>query len=278
MSCPITFTLDLEDHRPVDMEKRYPATTLSLLDFLDEHAIKATVFILGRVAAESPELIRTIADRGHELAYHTEDHVHLHKLDRAEFCGKSENGKKFIEDITGQPVTGFRAPAFSLTQASLWAVDAIQELGFVYSSSVLPIANPINGFPGAPRQPFYWPNGLLEIPACVARFGPLELPFLGGIYLRYLPYFLISRKLKRAGNNASHWIYCHPHDFDHEEPYYTIPGTSVLTSLLLWFNRKPTLAKLDRLMSEERVTADKPFNEQIQAGKFKACSVFNPAS
>jgi len=273
MAVEVTFTLDLEDHRPAGFPRRYPQITEKILSFLDRHAIRATVFVLGRVALESPELIRHISSQGHELGYHTFDHVHLHRDTRSGFLEKSAAGKKYLEDLSGKAVHGFRAPAFSLTRESLWAVDAIRELGFTYSSSVLPVRNPINGFPGAPGRAFRWPNGLLEIPASVSRIGPVEIPCLGGFYLRYLPYFMIRRCLKQT-TDQEHWLYCHPHDFDHGEPYYTIPGTSVVTSVLLWFNRKQTFKKLERLYSDALVAAAPPFIERIHGGDFDDAHTF----
>jgi len=276
MTVEITFTLDLEDHRPEGFPKRYPHITEKILEFLDRHNIKATVFVLGRVAEESPGLIKTISGQGHEIAYHTRDHTHLYNETQSDFLKKSGPDKKFLEDLTGQAIHGFRAPAFSLVKKSLWAVDLIRELGFIYSSSVLPVANPINGFPGAPRQAFRWPNGLLEIPAAVTGLGPVEVPYLGGFYLRYLPFALIRKMLVGNNDDQEKWLYCHPHDFDFEEPYYTIPGTSVLTSLLLWFNRKHTFAKLERLYNADLVSAGNTFSERIRSGAYENAPVFNP--
>lgn len=274
----VTFTLDLEDHRPAGFEQRYPEVTNKVLAFCNKHDIQATVFVLGRVARESPELIKQISTQGHEVAYHTEDHIHLTKENTAAFYKKSEAGKKYLEDLTGKAVSGFRAPAFSLVKQSLWAVDTIHELGFKYSSSVLPVANPINGFPGTPRKAFYWPNGLLEIPAPIMRLGPMEIPYLGGFYLRYLPKFLLCKELRNNQDEQSKWIYCHPHDFDYGEPYYTIEGTSILTSLLLWFNRKHTFEKLEALIQHSEINMTHCFIEQIKAGNFNDASTFRMAS
>ena len=85
-------------------------------------------------------------------------------------------GKHFLEDLTGQEIIGYRAPVFSLTNQTIWTLDILNELGFVYSSSVLPASNPLNGFPNTPKTPFYWANGLLEIPVPVAQIGPFTIP------------------------------------------------------------------------------------------------------
>jgi polysaccharide deacetylase family protein (PEP-CTERM system associated) len=271
----LTFTLDLEDHRPDDSyPKRYPEITKKILDFLDARNIKATVFVLGRLADETPDLIKEIAEKGHEIAFHTLKHVHLTHESPEKFKNETEQYKKILEDLTGTEVVGFRAPAFSLTRKSVWALDILKELGFIYSSSVLPVANPINGFPGAPRKPFLWPNGLLEIPAPVTSCGSLSIPYLGGIYLRYLPVMAIKYFLSREKEQQALWIYCHPHDFDSESPYYTVKGTSRITSLLLWFNRKHTFRKIEKILSNNSESNLVSFIEQINSGRYKNVDTF----
>ena len=273
----VVFSIDLEDHRPDEsFPKRYPAVTRCLLDFLGERNLRATVFVLGRLAREEPSLIREIAQRGHEVAYHSAEHVHLTKESPQNFVRQSRDDLAFISDLTGSAVRGYRAPAFSLTSNTLWAIDAIKELGFEYSSSVMPIKNPINGYPGAPQVAFHWPNGLLEIPATVTKFGPIEFPFLGGIYLRYLPTPLIKYFLKRHPKNSQKWLYCHPHDFDHEERFFKIAGTSLPVSLLLWFNRRGTLLKLAELLPDAiDGSAAQTFAEKMDAGEFNNAPRFN---
>ncbi|MGR8949332.1 MAG: polysaccharide deacetylase family protein [Gammaproteobacteria bacterium] len=272
----LVVSFDLEDHRPdPSFPKRYPDITRRLLDLLEARGIRATVFVLGRLARETPELIREIAARGHEVGYHSAQHVHLTQERPDKFLAESREDLKFITDLTGSTLLGYRAPAFSLTPKSRWAIDAINELGFKYSSSVMPVKNPINGFPGAPRRAFFWPNGLLEIPAPVADIGPISMPFLGGIYLRYLPTGVIKRLLKRNEEERENWIYCHPHDFDHEERFFQIEGTSYVVSLLLWFNRRGTFTKLMGLLPESLPT-DTPqtFGERISAGVYRGAPHF----
>ncbi len=272
----LTFTLDLEEHRPDDSyPKRYPEITRDILDFLDQRNIKATVFVLGKLAEDEPELIKEISSKGHEIGFHTYSHIHLTRESLENFKQQSRNSKAFIEDLIGQKIYGFRAPAFSLTNKSVWALDILKELGFTYSSSVLPANNPINGFPEAPGKPFLWSNGLLEIPAPIAQYGPFVFPYLGGIYLRYLPVSIIKYFLHREKNQQSLWIYCHPHDFDHKEKFYQIKGTSLLTSLLLWFNRKHTFRKIEQIFADDSVFGAGTFIEQINSGRYENLETFN---
>lgn len=275
---PFVFSIDLEDHRPdPSYPKRYPAVTRAVLDFLAERNIRASVFVLGRLAREEPDLIREIAERGHEVAYHSAQHVHLTRDTPEQFVRQSREDIVFIEDLIGQNLRGYRAPAFSLTPKSAWAIDAIKELGFKYSSSVMPVKNPINGYPGAPRHAFYWQNGLLEIPAPVAVLGPLSVPFLGGIYLRYLPTALIKRFVERYSEDQEKWIYCHPHDFDHQERFFQIEGTSFLVSLLLWFKRRGTMRKLDAILPQSVAPKSaQTFAEKFAAGHYADAGRFEP--
>ncbi len=100
--------------------------------------------------------------------------------------------KSLLEDIVQKSIDGYRAPIFSLAKSSRWAAEILKELGFIYSSSVLPAPSPLFGYPEAPLHPFQWPSGLIEIPAPVALVAGIKMSYLGGIYLRYLPPYLIK--------------------------------------------------------------------------------------
>ena len=271
----LTFTYDLEDNRTsAHQEKRYAKITNEVLDLLGKNEIRGTFFVVGELAKADPGLIREISDRGHEIACHSFDHTPVIQQTREQFMSDTLQAKSILEDITGRDVVGYRAPIFSLTRDALWAVDCLTELGFTYSSSVLPAKSPLYGFPEAPKQPFHWPNGLLEIPAPVARLGPLILPYLGGIYLRYLPGAYVRSAIAKSHAEQSLWIYCHPYDFDAAEPFFKMKGTSLPVSLLLWFNRKRTFRKLESLTSgNAKVAFNGPFIEQIENGDFSDAPV-----
>jgi len=257
----VTFTLDLEDHRASDaQEQRYPALTREILDFLDARHARGTFFVVGDVAEEHPELVREVAARGHEVGLHGWRHVALTKLDPARFRADAARGKELLEDVTGHAVVGFRAPTFSLVPASRWATDVLVELGFGYSSSVLPARNPLFGDPSLPSSPFRWRNGLLELPCPVVRAGPLGLPYLGGVYLRALPTVASAAARRTAGRGQLLWIYCHPYDFDPGEPYWVVPDAGRLGSRLLWYNRRRTFAKIAAALEGR---AGPPLRERI---------------
>src|SRR3954466_5201174 len=126
MPALVTFTLDLEDHRESDaQEVRFPHLTRQVLDFLDDRDVRGTFFVVGEVARSEPALVREVAARGHEIALHGWRHVPLTELDPATFRADVARGKALLEDLTGTPVGGFRAPTFSLVPDSRWAVDVL---------------------------------------------------------------------------------------------------------------------------------------------------------
>lgn len=270
----LTFSLDLEDHRAERSgPPRYAHMTRRILDFLDEIDVRGTVFAVGEVAEAEPDLVREIARRGHEVAFHSYRHRPLTSETRDRFRDETRAGKALLEDLTGAPVAGFRAPVFSLTRRSAWTVDILEELGFVYSSSVLPARHPLHGMPEAPRGPFRWPGGLLELPVPLASLGPWSLPFLGGIYLRYLPDGVIARLRGKASDQLL-WTYCHPYDFDPGEPFCRIRDAALWVSVLLWFNRRNSFAKMRKLLSGGSAL---PFREQIESGRFAHVPEFDLA-
>ena len=276
----LTFTMDLEDHRSDERSPcRYPHNARVVLAFLNEQGIRATVFVVGNLVDEVPGLLREIAAAGHEIALHSYRHVTLEHESPESFRHELARSRTRLEQLTGLPIVGFRAPVFSLTSQSLWVVPVLSELGFQYSSSVLPARNPLHGFPGAPRRAFSWPGGLLEIPAPVIKLGPLWVPFLGGFYLRYLPLPLIQRWLNSALEGQAPWTYCHPYDVDPDEPFFRIRGASWWVSVLLWWNRRATLGKLQTLFADTNPgPASRPFAEQLANGDFAHAPLFSPDS
>ena len=142
----------------------------------------------------------------------------------------------------------------------MWAVDCLTALGFKYSSSVLPAAHPLYGFPGAPNLPFRWPTGLVELPVPIHRVLGKNLPYLGGVYLRYLPSKIALRWARAKPSAQVLWTYCHPYDFDSTEPFCRIKGANFLTSMILWLNRENTLVKIGNILSG---TSGAPLRERV---------------
>ncbi len=251
MAKPITFTFDVEDHRPSTSAwpARYPQLTDDMLDWMDEHEITATVFVVGEIADFHPELVRRIAERGHEIGLHNWQHLQLTVQDPASFREGVRRGKALLEEVTGTEVIGFRAPTGSLVPASRWAIDVLHEEGFEYSSSVCPGRNPIFCFVGAPTGPFTYTNGLAEFPAPIVGFRLFNIPYLGGTYIRVLPAPLLRVIHRIAPRDEGAVLYCHPYDFDTEEPFWWVADVGPL-SPLLWVGRRTIRAKLERLIAE----------------------------
>jgi polysaccharide deacetylase family protein (PEP-CTERM system associated) len=262
----LTFTADVERSPCDGSGKRHLVATQALLDLLDETGARGTFFVLGEVAEAAPWLVREIASRGHELASHGHRHEPLEALSPAILLADAMRARAVLQDLSGQPVPGFRAPYFSLTPSTEWATEALAEAGYAYSSSVLPARGFLHGHPAAPRRPFAWSSGLLEIPVPVARLGPMTLPPLGGMYLRYLASWDLARMARRLEGPMA-WTYCHPYDLDSEEPFGRAPGMGLASSFFLWANRGVTARRLRALL---RGRLSLPFAERLAEARAMA--------
>ncbi len=247
---PVTVTFDLEDSRSFpDQEARFVAMSHRFLEFIEERGVRATVFIVGEIARSHASLVRRVVEGGHEIGLHGLRHVALGDVGPARLGAELQEGLALLQDAAQAPVRGFRAPIFSLTPETEWAVEQIASAGFAYSSSILPAANPLYGWPRAPREPFRWDNGLIELPCPVGGVGRLSVPFLGGIYLRYVPLMLTRRLLAGLGNRSAPWSYCHPYDIDPDEPFFVMPHAGWLTSRILHTRRGSTLSRLELVIA-----------------------------
>jgi polysaccharide deacetylase family protein (PEP-CTERM system associated) len=230
------FSVDVEDYFHVEAFSdvvdrttwdsyacRVEANTQRLLDLLDECGVQGTFFILGWVAERYPRLVREIVARGHEPACHSYWHRLIYKLDRDEFAADTRRAKSVIEDAAGEPVFGYRAPSYSITRQSVWALDVLAEAGFTYDSSIFPIRHDVYGIPDAPRGPFLvtTPSGpIVEFPITTFRMvGEHNLPVGGGGYLRILPFWYTRLGLMRArAENLPLIAYIHPWEVDPDQP------------------------------------------------------------
>ncbi len=158
---------------------------------------------------------------------------------------------------------GYRAPIFSLVRHTAWAADILSELGFIYSSSVLPAKSPLFGYPECPSSPFTWPSGLIELPVPVVSVGATGIPFLGGIYLRVLPWSVVRLGLSVCGGRQSLWTYCHAHDFDADEPFHVIDHLGWAASRLFFAGRRRMFSRIERVIREG---AAPPLAERIANG------------
>lgn len=203
---------------------RVVANTLRLLELFARQNARATFFILGWVAEREPGLVREIAAAGHEIACHSYRHAALWRLTPEEFRADTQRAKRVIEDAAGLPVSGYRAPTFSITRKTLWGVEILAEEGFLYDSSVFPVIHDLYGLPGAPRFPFQWDLGygrwLYEIPPMTARVAGRNVPVAGGGYLRHWPMWFTRWAVRRVRDLEQRpvLIYLHPWEVDPAQP------------------------------------------------------------
>jgi len=261
------FTVDVEDYFQVtsferviareqwsDLESRVVANTHRILDLLAERSITGTFFILGWVADRYPQLVRDIHAAGHELACHSYWHRLVYEQTPDEFRADLRRAKHAIEDAASHAVFAYRAPSFSITGNSLWALDILVEEGFTHDSSIFPTYHDRYGIPGteprlhqiATRSGTIW-----EFPLAIKRFGRFSLPVSGGGYFRLYPFGVTHSclaSLNRAGQSFS--FYVHPWEVDPHQP--RIAGASRLSRFRHYVNLASTERKLGRLLESFR--------------------------
>jgi polysaccharide deacetylase family protein (PEP-CTERM system associated) len=205
-------------------ELRVERNTMRMLEILDAHNARATFFVLGWVAERCPQLVRTIAAAGHEVASHGHAHEYVYSLQPSAFQSDILRSKKYLEDLTGKPVRGYRAPCFSITE---WAIPILQEAGFDYDSSVVPTVahdryGRLKGM-DAGRPVVLLRDGFYEVCISCIRVGKRGIPWGGGGYFRLMPYLMWlwgTRRIMRSG--MPYIFYIHPWEIDAGQP--RVPG------------------------------------------------------
>jgi polysaccharide deacetylase family protein (PEP-CTERM system associated) len=233
-------SVDLEDYYQVEafadqiprsiwplFDSRTRPNTLRTLELLARHHCRATFFVLGWVAEREPGLVREVAEAGHELACHSHMHRPLYRLNPAEFREDLRRSRDAIENAGGVRVVGFRAPTFSVTRETMWALDILAEEGFQYDSSIFPIHHDRYGIPQAPRwahqEQLSCGRTIWEIPPSTVKIGKFNMPFGGGGYLRLLP-MAFTRWAIRTTHRRERKpviVYFHPWELDPDQPRMT---------------------------------------------------------
>lgn len=260
-------TIDVEDYFQVaalaeavdrkdwsSMEYRVEANTDRLLELFSQRGVKATFFTLGWVAERSPELVRRIQKAGHEIASHGYSHQLVYNQTPDVFRDETRKSKQLLEDITGEPITGYRAASYSVTAQSRWALDILCEEGFTWDSSIFPVHHDRYGMPGTPHEPYRLkaPGGgtLIEFPLSTCPLGSYRLPIAGGGYFRLYPYWL-SRwglgKINRAGQPFI--FYLHPWEIDTGQPRLNVKA---LSRFRHYNNLNKCMGRLERLLADFR--------------------------
>ncbi|MCE5312593.1 MAG: DUF3473 domain-containing protein [Nitrospiraceae bacterium] len=214
------------------MPLRVVDNTKRVLDLFDSHSVKATFFMLGWVAQRCPAIVKEIAARGHEVASHGCGHKLIYNIGPDAFRDDLRQSKEMLQDICGKEVAGYRAPSYSITKKSEWALDILIEEGFRYDSSIFPILHDIYGMPGAPRFPHTITTQAGQIKEFPITTYPIKffnkefrLPVAGGGYLRLLPVRLIAKAIRSINTkeNMPAVIYFHPWEIDPDQPRIKAP-------------------------------------------------------
>jgi peptidoglycan-N-acetylglucosamine deacetylase len=264
------FSVDLEDVRTMIPDgdryaERVPATVQRYLEFLARHDVRCTFFTVGNIARRYPELIRALAAAGHEVGCHSCEHANLDRHDRRTF---RDDLRRSMEDLAAAgagEVRGFRAPMMSLTAETAWAYEVLAELGFTYSSSVLPARSPLYGWPEFPPTCVRTSPGIWEIPLSVSGLWGLKLPFASGVYFRVLPFAVIRQLFQRrlaAGRPVVGYL--HPYDIDTDQEHFMHPelNGSRVYNWLMYYNRRRVFERIERLLDRAAVVV--PYREYVE--------------
>jgi len=257
-------TVDVEDYFQVEnfkkvidfsdwgkYEIRVAKNTEKILGLLERANVKATFFVLGWVAEKSPGLVKRIHKAGHEVASHGYAHQLIYTQRPEEFREDLRTAGKILENIIQEPVLGYRAPSYSITKKSTWALDILMEEGLKYDSSLFPIHHDKGGLPEAKRYPYkiYNHTGYIwEFPISTIRLLNQNIPFSGGGYFRLLPYNLVKLGIKRINKEGFPAItYIHPWELDPEQPRIK---AGYLSNFRHYLNISKTEAKLRQMLAD----------------------------
>ena len=236
------------------MESRVSANTERLLALFAEHQVLATFFILAWVAERRPELVRAIRAAGHEVASHGYGHQLIYTQTPSAFRTDVRRAKQMLEDLSGERVIGYRAPSYSITAQSLWALDVLREEGYEYDASIFPIRHDRYGIPSAPRHVHQrqTPAGpLMEVPPSTVRLAGNNLPVAGGGYFRILPYWWTRWGIARVNRAERQPVvfYLHPWEIDPEQPRLR---ASIVSRFRHYRHLERTEPRLRRLLRDFR--------------------------
>jgi polysaccharide deacetylase family protein (PEP-CTERM system associated) len=262
------FTVDVEDYFHVSGFERQIArcdwdgyqgrvveSTRRILELLESKSVRGTFFVLGWVAQKFPALVREIHEGGHELASHSYWHRLVYSQTPEEFRQDLRDSKSAIEDAVGVAVSAYRAPSFSITSQSLWALDVLAEEGFTVDSSVFPIKHDRYGIPGC-RPGIHTidtsAGRIVEFPMSTVGVGRCALPVGGGGYFRLYPLWLTKYLLNWLNRRARRpfAFYIHPWEVDPDQP--RLRAGSAQSRFRHYVNLQPTMAKLSTLLSQFR--------------------------
>lgn len=236
------------------------------LHIFEQHQVRGTFFFLGDVAEHYPQLVKDTAAQGHEIGVHGYRHQQVFKLDRESFRAEVRTCRDLLQDLSGQPVRGHRAPAFSILPHTAWALDVLAEEGFTYDSSVFPIKGSRYGWPGFSLDitDYQTESGrkITVVPMSVCRVLHRRLPVAGGGYLRHFPFCVTRRAIDNVQQNRPAIVYMHPYEVDTDDRGYDARHLSIKRRLRLYLmhklqlrNRHTMKTKIERLLQAYRFTS-----------------------
>lgn len=257
-------TIDVEDYFQVSafeavvtpgewsgLESRVESNTTLILDLLDKYKVKVTCFIVGWVAERYPQIVKEIVCRGHDIGCHSYLHRKVYDMTPEEFRRDTKKAKEILEEVSGRPVVSYRAPSYSITRESLWALEMLVELGFRVDSSIFPIVHDIYGIPDAPRFRYTHAEfDLVEYPISTVRILGRNIPAAGGGYFRLFPYWLTKKLLKKInhGEGQPFVFYLHPWEVDPGQPRFM--NASLFSKFRHYNNLDKTVARFERLLQD----------------------------
>jgi polysaccharide deacetylase family protein (PEP-CTERM system associated) len=260
------FTVDVEEYFQVSaFEPHVPRSSWEsipsrlehgmarLIDLCAQRNVLGTFFTLGWIARYHPAVVRRLSEAGHEIASHGWGHERVSTLTPEQFRASVRDSKRELEDLTGRPVIGYRAPSFSIVRGGEWALDILVEEGYRYDSSLFPVRRRGYGFENGVRHPYRIERAagpLEEFPPATVKLGSMVLPAGGGAYLRLFPYALVRSAIKAADKSGhSATLYVHPWELDPDQPRLRVP---LHTRLRHYGGLSRTTPCLKRLLSEFR--------------------------
>ena len=225
---------------PRGARSRLPENISRILALLKERSVRATFFVLGSAARAHPDAVKAIADAGHEVASHGDDHKAVFRMGDAEFRKNLEDSRDTLAALTGARPEGYRAPTFSIGANADRRLAAIKDAGYSYDSSLYPLP-----FSGRRREPHEHPCGLAEFPPSVFSCCGLQAPFLGGSFLRLLPLdFVASRLASLNAAGLPGMLYFHSWEFETARP----AGAGLAAAAGQFLNSSSVPRKVDALL------------------------------
>jgi len=259
-------TVDVEDYFQVSAFERYvpreswnqtrtrvEANVDRIMEMFDQQGVKATFFTLGWIAERHPQMVKAIAEQGHEVASHGWSHVRVTQQNREQFRDDVLRTKGELESLTGQQVLGYRAASYSIGESNLWALDVLNETGHRYSSSIFPIKHDLYGMPDAPRFAFHpHDDDFVEFPVTTVKVANRNLPCAGGGWFRLIPYAGMRWAMRRVNqiDQESVIFYFHPWEIDPAQP--RMQGLDAKTRFRHYLNLDRTQDRLKRLLKDFR--------------------------